>query len=135
MQNQNKPTNKNSTKKPPKQQKNKVNVVDKLKNWTDCTDSSCPPSCKLESHYFSFFKTLITTSILTWKQQCFSFNKMLFFHFTQINILMAYSIQSFFNSSRSNKTLFSALNEEKVVLFLHLLGIDTNGHAHRPNSR
>uniref|UniRef100_A0A8C5TGE3 GPI ethanolamine phosphate transferase 1 n=1 Tax=Malurus cyaneus samueli TaxID=2593467 RepID=A0A8C5TGE3_9PASS len=44
-------------------------------------------------------------------------------------------VKSFFNSSRSNETLFSALNEEKVVLFLHLLGIDTNGHAHRPNSR
>ncbi|NXX49854.1 PIGN transferase, partial [Tricholaema leucomelas] len=44
-------------------------------------------------------------------------------------------VKSFLNSSRSNQTLFSALNEEKVVLFLHLLGIDTNGHAHRPNSR
>ncbi|KAM6282788.1 GPI ethanolamine phosphate transferase 1 isoform 3-T3 [Porphyrio hochstetteri] len=44
-------------------------------------------------------------------------------------------VKSFFNSSRSNQTLFSALNKEKVVLFLHLLGIDTNGHAHRPNSR
>ncbi|XP_059326556.1 GPI ethanolamine phosphate transferase 1 isoform X3 [Ammospiza nelsoni] len=44
-------------------------------------------------------------------------------------------VKSFFKSSRSNQTLFSALNEEKVVLFLHLLGIDTNGHAHRPNSR
>ncbi|NXE49935.1 PIGN transferase, partial [Casuarius casuarius] len=44
-------------------------------------------------------------------------------------------VKSFFNSSRNNQTLYSALNEEKVVLFLHLLGIDTNGHAHRPNSR
>ncbi|OPJ76528.1 GPI ethanolamine phosphate transferase 1 isoform B [Patagioenas fasciata monilis] len=44
-------------------------------------------------------------------------------------------VKSFFNSSRSNQTLFSALNEDKVVLFLHLLGIDTNGHAHRPYSR
>ncbi|NXN95702.1 PIGN transferase, partial [Rhinopomastus cyanomelas] len=44
-------------------------------------------------------------------------------------------VKSFFNSSRSNQTLFSALREEKVVLFLHLLGIDTNGHAHRPYSR
>uniref|UniRef100_A0A803XKJ2 GPI ethanolamine phosphate transferase 1 n=1 Tax=Meleagris gallopavo TaxID=9103 RepID=A0A803XKJ2_MELGA len=44
-------------------------------------------------------------------------------------------VKSFFNSSRSNQTLFSALNEEKVVLFLHLLGIDTNGHAHRPYSK
>ncbi|KAJ7396578.1 GPI ethanolamine phosphate transferase 1 [Pitangus sulphuratus] len=57
------------------------------------------------------------------------------FDHVKINILMAYSMQNFFNSSRSNQTLFSALNEEKVVLFLHLLGIDTNGHAHRPNSR
>ncbi|NXN09355.1 PIGN transferase, partial [Indicator maculatus] len=44
-------------------------------------------------------------------------------------------VKTFLNSSRGNQTLFSALNEEKVVLFLHLLGIDTNGHAHRPNSR
>lgn len=67
----------------------------------------------------------------------FSFNSLpvIVVHSSQINILMAYSIQSFFNSSRSNQTLFSALNEEKVVLFMHLLGIDTNGHAHRPNSR
>jgi len=59
----------------------------------------------------------------------------MFFHSTQMTILMPYSMQSFFNSSRSNQMLFSALNEDKVVLFLHLLGIDTNGHAHRPNSR
>ncbi|NWX89056.1 PIGN transferase, partial [Nothoprocta pentlandii] len=44
-------------------------------------------------------------------------------------------VEDFFTSSRNNQTLYSALNEEKVVLFLHLLGIDTNGHAHRPNSR
>uniref|UniRef100_A0A8C6ZL56 GPI ethanolamine phosphate transferase 1 n=1 Tax=Nothoprocta perdicaria TaxID=30464 RepID=A0A8C6ZL56_NOTPE len=44
-------------------------------------------------------------------------------------------VKDFFTSSRNNQTLYSALTEEKVVLFLHLLGIDTNGHAHRPNSR
>ncbi|XP_044859582.1 GPI ethanolamine phosphate transferase 1 isoform X1 [Mauremys mutica] len=44
-------------------------------------------------------------------------------------------VKNFFQAARSNQTLFSKINEEKVVLFLHLLGIDTNGHAHRPNSR
>ncbi|KAM7175338.1 GPI ethanolamine phosphate transferase 1 isoform 1-T3 [Macrochelys suwanniensis] len=44
-------------------------------------------------------------------------------------------VKNFFQAARSNQTLFSKVNEEKVVLFLHLLGIDTNGHAHRPNSR
>ncbi|XP_053876062.1 GPI ethanolamine phosphate transferase 1 isoform X3 [Malaclemys terrapin pileata] len=44
-------------------------------------------------------------------------------------------VKNFFQAARSNQTLFSKVNEEKIVLFLHLLGIDTNGHAHRPNSR
>ncbi|XP_073188338.1 GPI ethanolamine phosphate transferase 1 isoform X1 [Lepidochelys kempii] len=44
-------------------------------------------------------------------------------------------VKNFFQAAGSNQTLFSKVNEEKVVLFLHLLGIDTNGHAHRPNSR
>ncbi|XP_038246935.1 GPI ethanolamine phosphate transferase 1 isoform X1 [Dermochelys coriacea] len=44
-------------------------------------------------------------------------------------------VKNFFQAAGSNRTLFSKVNEEKVVLFLHLLGIDTNGHAHRPNSR
>ncbi|XP_074063469.1 GPI ethanolamine phosphate transferase 1 isoform X2 [Macrotis lagotis] len=44
-------------------------------------------------------------------------------------------VKDFFHSAKSNQSLFSKLNEEKIVLFLHLLGIDTNGHAHRPSSR
>ncbi|XP_025066807.1 GPI ethanolamine phosphate transferase 1 isoform X4 [Alligator sinensis] len=45
------------------------------------------------------------------------------------------NVKNFFHAARSNQTMFSKVNEEKVILFLHLLGIDTNGHAHRPNSR
>ncbi|XP_019377179.1 PREDICTED: GPI ethanolamine phosphate transferase 1 [Gavialis gangeticus] len=45
------------------------------------------------------------------------------------------NVKNFFYAARSNQTMFSNVNEEKVILFLHLLGIDTNGHAHRPNSR
>ncbi|XP_078009462.1 GPI ethanolamine phosphate transferase 1 isoform X1 [Phascolarctos cinereus] len=44
-------------------------------------------------------------------------------------------VKDFFQSAKSNQSLFLKLNEEKIVLFLHLLGIDTNGHAHRPSSR
>ncbi|XP_029446353.1 LOW QUALITY PROTEIN: GPI ethanolamine phosphate transferase 1 [Rhinatrema bivittatum] len=45
------------------------------------------------------------------------------------------NVKNFFLSARNNQTLLSKLNEDKIVLFLHLLGLDTNGHAHRPSSR
>ncbi|CAJ0941251.1 unnamed protein product [Ranitomeya imitator] len=38
-------------------------------------------------------------------------------------------------SAQRNQTMMHMLNEEKVVFFHHLLGLDTNGHAHRPGSR
>ncbi|XP_015244689.1 PREDICTED: GPI ethanolamine phosphate transferase 1 [Cyprinodon variegatus] len=44
-------------------------------------------------------------------------------------------VKSFFQAAKSNSTLKSTLLEDKNILFLHLLGIDTNGHAHRPMSR
>ena len=31
-----------------------------------------------------------------------------------------------------NNTLKSELNQEKIIFFFHLLGIDTNGHSHKP---
>ncbi|XP_061877166.1 GPI ethanolamine phosphate transferase 1 isoform X1 [Entelurus aequoreus] len=44
-------------------------------------------------------------------------------------------VKSFFQSAKSNPTLMASLLEDKNVYFLHLLGIDTNGHAHRPMSQ
>lgn len=44
-------------------------------------------------------------------------------------------VKLFFRSAHSNQTLLHKLNEDKVIFFLHLLGLDTNGHAHRPGSR
>ncbi|KAF3836025.1 hypothetical protein F7725_028583 [Dissostichus mawsoni] len=42
---------------------------------------------------------------------------------------------SFFQSAKSNSSLRASLLEDQNILFLHLLGIDTNGHAHRPMSK
>uniref|UniRef100_A0A7N5JSN2 GPI ethanolamine phosphate transferase 1 n=1 Tax=Ailuropoda melanoleuca TaxID=9646 RepID=A0A7N5JSN2_AILME len=46
-----------------------------------------------------------------------------------------FTYDEFFHAAGNNQSLFSKVNEEKIVFFLHLLGIDTNGHAHRPTSR
>ena len=43
-------------------------------------------------------------------------------------------VKEFFNEASSNSHLMQQLQEDGNVFFLHLLGIDTNGHAHRPYS-
>ena len=40
----------------------------------------------------------------------------------------------FHNTSREDVALAKALQEDGNIFFLHLLGIDTNGHAHKPAS-
>ncbi|XP_075843761.1 GPI ethanolamine phosphate transferase 1 isoform X1 [Microtus pennsylvanicus] len=54
---------------------------------------------------------------------------------TKLDTWVFDKVKDFFDDARNNQSLFSKVNEEKVVFFLHLLGIDTNGHAHRPSSR
>lgn len=44
-------------------------------------------------------------------------------------------VKDFFAEAAKNETLNKALREEKVVFFLHLLGLDTNGHGYRPYSK
>ncbi|KAM9827020.1 GPI ethanolamine phosphate transferase 1 [Neosynchiropus ocellatus] len=44
-------------------------------------------------------------------------------------------VKSFFQSAKSNSTLRANMLKDKNIYFLHLLGIDTNGHAHRPMSQ
>lgn len=42
---------------------------------------------------------------------------------------------TFFSSAKENSELKEKLNEPKTVFFLHLLGIDTNGHGNKPRSK
>ncbi|XP_072366220.1 GPI ethanolamine phosphate transferase 1 isoform X4 [Scyliorhinus torazame] len=43
-------------------------------------------------------------------------------------------VKNFFEFAKSNETLSAEMWAHEVVYFLHLLGLDTNGHAHRPMS-
>ncbi|XP_072306750.1 GPI ethanolamine phosphate transferase 1 [Eucyclogobius newberryi] len=44
-------------------------------------------------------------------------------------------VKSFFEAAKYNSSLNATLHEDQNVFFLHLLGLDTNGHAHRPMSQ
>jgi phosphatidylinositol glycan class N len=44
-------------------------------------------------------------------------------------------VREFFASAATNQTLNKALREDKLVFFLHLLGLDTTGHSYRPYSK
>lgn len=43
-------------------------------------------------------------------------------------------LDQFLDRAIANATLDQQLRQPKVAIFLHLLGLDTNGHAHRPYS-
>jgi len=43
-------------------------------------------------------------------------------------------VKAFLGSAKTDKDLDTALRRNQVVFFLHLLGLDTHGHSHRPHS-
>ncbi|KAI1120879.1 GPI ethanolamine phosphate transferase 1 [Nemania abortiva] len=44
-------------------------------------------------------------------------------------------VKELFAAAEKNSTLNEALRQDKVVFFLHLLGLDTTGHSYRPYSK
>ena len=43
-------------------------------------------------------------------------------------------VESMFETARLNSTFATELRQNRLVFFLHLIGLDANGHSHRPNS-
>ncbi|KAF8477369.1 Phosphatidylinositolglycan class N-domain-containing protein [Kalaharituber pfeilii] len=44
-------------------------------------------------------------------------------------------VEEFFKNAQLNETLYTVLQQDRLVFFLHLLGLDTTGHAYRPYSK
>lgn len=43
--------------------------------------------------------------------------------------------KEFLGEAEKNQTLGDAVRQDKLVFFLHLLGLDTTGHSYRPYSQ
>ncbi|KKF97585.1 GPI ethanolamine phosphate transferase 1 [Ceratocystis platani] len=54
---------------------------------------------------------------------------------TKLDLWVFDHVQDLFKAAATNHTLDRALREDKVVFFLHLLGLDTTGHSYRPYSK
>lgn len=54
---------------------------------------------------------------------------------TQLDTWVFDKVEEMFNEATRNATLDTALRQDKNVFFLHLLGLDTTGHAYRPYSK
>lgn len=53
----------------------------------------------------------------------------------QLDVWVFDKVRDMFNSAKQNATLDAIMREDKVVFFLHLIGLDTTGHAYRPYSK
>jgi len=54
---------------------------------------------------------------------------------TQLDIWVFDKVKGLFGAAKHDPELNAKLREDKLVFFLHLLGLDTTGHAYRPYSK
>jgi GPI ethanolamine phosphate transferase 1 len=54
---------------------------------------------------------------------------------TQLDIWVFDRVKALFAEAAANSTLDAILRQDKLVFFLHLLGLDTAGHSYRPYSK
>jgi hypothetical protein len=54
---------------------------------------------------------------------------------TALDVWVLNQLETLLHNATTNPTLDSQLREDKVVFFLHLLGLDTTGHSYRPHSK
>jgi hypothetical protein len=54
---------------------------------------------------------------------------------TALDIWVFDELRSLFRNATTDDILDSQLREDKVIFFLHLLGLDTTGHSYRPHSK
>lgn len=54
---------------------------------------------------------------------------------TTLDIWVFNKVKDLFHSASTNATLNAILREDKLIFFLHLLGLDTTGHSYRPYSK
>lgn len=54
---------------------------------------------------------------------------------TQLDTWVFEKVKALFTDAKTNATLDAMLRDDKLVFFLHLLGLDTTGHAYRPYSK
>jgi hypothetical protein len=54
---------------------------------------------------------------------------------TALDIWVLERLRELFHNSTSDASLDAALRKDGTVFFLHLLGLDTTGHAYRPHSK
>ncbi|PFH55192.1 hypothetical protein XA68_10465 [Ophiocordyceps unilateralis] len=54
---------------------------------------------------------------------------------TRLDLWVFDRVKAFFAQAATNQTLYGKLRQDKNIFFLHLLGLDTAGHSHRPYSK